>query len=43
MRLPELTDQLEQIGVGNKVDLSIDRRGNMMSVSLDVADVGSAR
>jgi hypothetical protein len=43
MRLPELTDQLEQIGVGNKVDLSIDRRGNMMSVSLDIADVGSAR
>jgi S1-C subfamily serine protease len=42
-RLPDLTDQLEQIGVGNKVDLSINRGGNMMSVSLDVADVGGAR
>jgi hypothetical protein len=39
MRLPDLTDQLEQIGLGNKVDLSIDYGGNMMSISLDVADV----
>jgi S1-C subfamily serine protease len=42
-RLLDLTDQLEQIGVGNKVDLSINRAGNMMSISLDVADVGSVR
>jgi S1-C subfamily serine protease len=42
-RMPNLTDQFEQIGAGNKVDLSINRGGNMMSVSLDVADVGSVR
>jgi len=27
-RLPDLTDQLEQVGVGNKVDISIDRKGS---------------
>jgi S1-C subfamily serine protease len=42
-RLPDLTDQLEQICVGNKVDLSINRAGHMMSVSLHVADVGSVQ
>jgi S1-C subfamily serine protease len=42
-RLPDLTDQLEQVGVGNRVNLSIDRGGSKTLVSLDVADVASTR
>ena len=42
-RLPDLNDQLEQTGVGNKVDLSIERQGSTRSVSLEVADMGNAR
>ena len=42
-RLPDLTDQLEQVGVGNKVDISIDRKGSKTSVSLEVSDLGSGR
>jgi 2-alkenal reductase len=42
-RLPDLTDQLEQVGVGNKVNLSIDRGGSKTLVSLNVADVSSTR
>jgi 2-alkenal reductase len=42
-RLPDLTDQLDQIGIGNKIDLSIDRKGRKVSVSLEVADLGSGQ
>jgi 2-alkenal reductase len=42
-RLPDLNDQLEQTGVGNKVDLSIERKGSKMSVSLEVADLVNLR
>src|SRR5882757_590982 len=42
-RLPDLTDQLEQVGIGNKVDISIDRKGSKTSVSLEVSDLGSGR
>jgi hypothetical protein len=38
-----LNDQLEQTGVGNKVDLSIERKGSKMSVSLEVADLVNLR
>jgi 2-alkenal reductase len=42
-RLPDLNDQLEQTGVGNKVDLSIERKGSTISVSLEVADLANVR
>jgi 2-alkenal reductase len=38
--LADLTDQLEQIGVGKTVELSIKRDGKTTSVSMQVADIG---
>jgi 2-alkenal reductase len=40
-RLADLTDQLEQIGVGKTVDLTIDRNGSKTTKSVEIADVGS--
>jgi S1-C subfamily serine protease len=37
--LTELTDQLEQIGVGKTVELSIKRDGGTKSVQIQVADI----
>jgi S1-C subfamily serine protease len=37
-RLPDLNDQLEQVGIGNQVDLSIEHKGTRTSVSLKVTD-----
>jgi S1-C subfamily serine protease len=42
-RLPDLNDQLEQTGVGNKVDLSIERKGSTIAVSLEVADLANVQ
>src|SRR5215469_8232674 len=41
-RLADLTDQLEQIGVGKTVDLTIDRNGGKISKSVEIADIGSS-
>jgi 2-alkenal reductase len=38
--LADLTDQLEQIGVGKTVELSIKRDGKTTSVNMQVADIG---
>jgi S1-C subfamily serine protease len=38
-RLPDLNDQIEQVGIGNQVDLSIERKGSRTSVSLKVTDL----
>jgi 2-alkenal reductase len=38
-RLSDLNDQLDQIGIGNEVDLSIQRKGSKTSVFLKVTDV----
>jgi 2-alkenal reductase len=40
-RLPDLTDELEQVGIGKPVKLTLDRSGQRTSVSVQVADVGS--
>jgi S1-C subfamily serine protease len=40
-RLPDLTDELEQVGVGKSVDLTLDRGGSKVSVSVQVADIGN--
>ena len=39
-RLPDLTEELERVGVGKKVKLAIKREGRDMSVDVDVIDVG---
>ena len=41
--LSELNDQLEQVGIGNQVDLSIERKGSKTVVSLKVADLVGVR
>ena len=39
-RLPELTEELERIGVGKRVTLTVQRDGRETPVELDVADIG---
>jgi S1-C subfamily serine protease len=39
-RLPDLTEELERVGVGKRVTLAIKRDGRDMSVEVDVMDVG---
>jgi 2-alkenal reductase len=39
-RVPDLTDQLEQIGVGGKIQLTLQRDGQQRSIEVDVIDVG---
>jgi S1-C subfamily serine protease len=41
-RVPDLTDQLEQIGVGGKIQLTLKRDSRQRSVDVDVIDVGQA-
>jgi 2-alkenal reductase len=42
-RLTDLTDELEQVGVGKKVQLTLNRNGRKTSADVEVADVGSRR
>jgi S1-C subfamily serine protease len=39
-RLPDLTDELEQVGVGKSVTLDVARNGSQISVSVPVTDIG---
>jgi S1-C subfamily serine protease len=39
-RLPDLTDELERVGVGKPVTLQVRRNGQDRSVELDVVDIG---
>ncbi len=41
-RLSDLTEELERIGVGQPVELTIERGGRRLAVSVNVADVGRA-
>jgi 2-alkenal reductase len=41
--LADLTDELEQLGVGKPVNLTLDRGGEKTAVSLQVADIGKDR
>lgn len=38
-RLADLTDQLEQIGIGQKIQLTVNRSGRSTSMEIDVIDV----
>jgi S1-C subfamily serine protease len=39
-RLADLTQELERVGVGKKVPLTVQRDGRETSVELDVMDIG---
>jgi 2-alkenal reductase len=39
-RLPDLTEELERVGVGKRVTLAIKRDGREMSVDVEVMDIG---
>jgi S1-C subfamily serine protease len=39
-RLADLTEQLEQIGIGRKVQISVKRGGSTISMEIDVTDIG---
>ena len=41
-RMADLTDAIEQVGVGGKIALTLDRGGSSTSVTLDVVDVAPA-
>jgi 2-alkenal reductase len=40
LRLPDLTDELEQVGVGGKADLELSKDGRSRTVTVDVSDLG---
>jgi 2-alkenal reductase len=40
-RLPDLTNEFEQIGVGGKVHLTLDRDGQKVEIELPIADIGA--
>jgi len=42
-RLSDLTDQLEQVGVGKKVDITLNRAGSKTSADVEVTDIGNPR
>jgi len=39
-RLPDLTQEIERVGVGNKVTLAIKRDARDLSVEVEVMDIG---
>jgi 2-alkenal reductase len=42
-RLPDLTQELERVGAGNKVTLSVKRDNREVSLEVDVTDIGRRR
>jgi 2-alkenal reductase len=42
-RLADLTDEIEQVGVGKTVNLTLNRGGRQTSVTLDITDIGASR
>jgi 2-alkenal reductase len=43
IHLPDLTNELELVGVGNKINLTLERNGTRTNVDVTVADIGNAR
>ncbi len=41
-RVPDLTDELERIGVGQKIELTLKRDDREMSIELEVVDIAPA-
>jgi 2-alkenal reductase len=42
-RLPDLTDELERLGVGKTAELTIVRGGSRQTVAVQITDVGASR
>src|SRR5689334_17539491 len=42
-RLADLTDEIEQIGVGKSVNLTLNRGGRQTSVAVEITDIGANR
>jgi 2-alkenal reductase len=42
-RLADLTDEIEQVGVGKTVNLTLNRGGRQTSVAVDITDIGARR
>jgi 2-alkenal reductase len=42
-RLGDLTDELERVGVGKKIQLSLNRGGSKASVAVDITDISQSR
>jgi 2-alkenal reductase len=42
-RLADLTSALEQVGIGTKIPLAVERNGRRITVMVDVVDVGGGR
>ena len=42
-RLADLTDELEQVGVGKTIQLALNRGGSKSSVAVDITDISQTR
>jgi 2-alkenal reductase len=42
-RLPDLTDELERVGAGKRVELRVKRGAQTRSLEVDVMDIGRKR
>jgi 2-alkenal reductase len=42
-RLTDLTDQIEQLGVGKQVEITVNRGGQRVSLNLDIVDITAQR
>jgi 2-alkenal reductase len=42
-RLADLTDEIEQVGVGKSVNLTLNRGGRQTSVAVQITDIGANR
>ncbi len=42
-RLGDLTDEIEQVGVGKKIQLSLNRGGSKTAVAVDITDISNTR
>jgi S1-C subfamily serine protease len=42
-RLADLTDEIEQIGVGKTVNLTLNRGGRQTSVAVEITDISASR
>jgi 2-alkenal reductase len=42
-RLADLTDEIEQVGVGKTVNLTLNRGGSQTSITVEITDIGASR
>jgi 2-alkenal reductase len=42
-RLTDLTDQIEQVGVGKQIEITVNRASQRLSMNLDIVDIGTTK